>query len=197
MSSSYLAPADEARAELRAKGSRFLAIVAPTVDMESARGKVEAVRTQYSDASHVCWACRVGHPAEERASDAGEPAGTAGRPILNVMKGRQISDVVGVVVRWFGGVKLGKGGLARAYAGAVKLALEDLALERRSPSLRIRLTLPYDRISGVKRLVCPPEIEIVEQDYGDQVRIELQVVTWRLPEIEAKLADLGLTIEPD
>jgi putative IMPACT (imprinted ancient) family translation regulator len=133
-------------------------------------------------------------PPQERAVDAGEPAGTAGIPILQALRGREISDVVAVVVRWFGGVKLGKGGLARAYAEAVRIALEELPLCDRAPRMLLLLTLPYDRVGGVKRLIHPPEIELTEQDYGEQVRITLSALVSRLSELEENLAELGVEV---
>ncbi len=197
METGFSAPTAEARAELREKGSRFLAIVAPAVDEQAAKALIEATRKRHTDASHVCWAWRLGMPAQERFTDAGEPAGTAGLPILQVLRGREISDAVAIAVRWFGGVKLGKGGLARAYAGAARLAVEELPLSARVPRTRLVLNLPYERVGGVKRLVHPPDIELVEQEYGEWVRIVLSVIDPRLKELEDALAELGVAVDRD
>jgi putative IMPACT (imprinted ancient) family translation regulator len=133
-------------------------------------------------------------PPRERAADAGEPAGTAGVPMLQVLRGQEISDVVAVVARWFGGVKLGKGGLARAYAEVVRLAVDELALTERAPRIRLHLVLPYDRVGGIKRLIHPPEIELVDQTYGEKVRITLSAHESRLPDLEKVLAELGVEV---
>jgi len=193
----YLTPVDGSRAELREKGSRFLGFVTPVGAEEEARGLIEATIRRYPDATHVCWAWRIGMPASERSSDAGEPFGTAGVPMLQVLRGRNISDAVALVVRWFGGVKLGKGGLARAYAGTVGLAADNARLDERAPRLRVLVRVPYPRVGGVKRLVQPPEIVLAEEQYGEQAVMVLSVVTWRHSELVEALADLGLEAEPE
>ena len=194
METAYLAPTAEATAEVREKGSRFLSIIAPAADEKEAKALVESARRQYSAATHVCWAWRLGMPPRERAADAGEPSGTAGVPMLQVLRGREISDVVAVVARWFGGVKLGKGGLARAYAEVVRFAVDELTLTERAPKTRLHLTLLYERVGGIKRLIHPPEIELVDQTYGEQVRITLSVHESHLPDLEKILADLGVVV---
>jgi len=195
----YLAPGGEARAEIRDRGSRFLAVVGPVEDEKALRRGLDAVVREYPDATHHCWAARIGNPAGaspvERSSDAGEPAGTAGVPILQVLRGADLSDVLAVVVRWFGGTKLGKGGLARAYAGAAREALAALPLVRNVPAVELLVELPYDRIGGVKRLVHPPRIELLDESYGAAVRLRLSVFESERQSLEAALADLGLTAE--
>ena len=95
--------------------------------------------------------------------------------MLQVLRGSEVSDVLAVVIRWFGGTRLGKGGLARAYAGAVKGALETLAVVERRPITRLRVSLPYARVGHLKRLVHPPEVEIVEESYAELAEIVLEV----------------------
>ncbi len=197
MESGFSAPTAEARAELREKGSRFLAIVSPAADEQVAKAQIEAIRKRYPDASHVCWAWRLGMPAHERSTDAGEPSGTAGLPILQVLRGRDISDVVAIVIRWFGGVKLGKGGLARAYAGAARLAVEEIPLVARVPRTRLVLNLPYERVGGVQRLIHPPDVELVGQEYRERVSMVLSVIDPRLKELEGALAELGVEVDRD
>jgi uncharacterized YigZ family protein len=192
----YLAPGGEARGEIRDRGSRFLAIVGPVEDEEALRRGLDAVAREFPDATHHCWAARVGDPSGgaplERSSDAGEPAGTAGVPILQVLRGAELSDVLAVVVRWFGGTKLGKGGLARAYAGATREALAALPRVRNVPAVELVVELPYDRIGGVKRLVHPPRVELLEESYGAAARLRLSVFESEREAFEAALADLGL-----
>jgi uncharacterized YigZ family protein len=188
----YAAPRGTGRGEVREKGSRFLAVVAPATDEAAADAVVEALRGEHPDATHHCWARRLGAVARERWSDDGEPSGTAGVPILQVLRGRQLSDVVAVVVRWYGGVKLGKGGLARAYAAAARQAAEAAPVGRRVPRDEIAVELPYELIGAVKRLVRPPEVELAGESYGERVRLVLSVHRHLRGELEASLADLGI-----
>ncbi len=192
----YRAPAREARFELREKGSRFLAIVEPVGSVGVARERVRRRRQEFAQATHVCWAWRIGSTGEEGRSDAGEPAGTAGEPMLQVLRGAEMADVVAVAVRWFGGTKLGKGGLARAYAAAVKGALEDLEVVTRRPVTRLRIELPYDRLGDLRRLVQPPAVVIVEESYGSGVEIVLEIERQRVAELEEHLHGFALSIEP-
>ncbi len=193
----YRAPAAEARGELREKGSRFLAVVAPAPDEEAARAVVEALRREHPDATHHCFAWRLGAEARERSSDAGEPGGTAGPPILSALRGAGLSDVVAVVVRWFGGVKLGKGGLVRAYGGAARAALAAVQAVDRASVAELELTVPYPALGAVKRLVHPPEVELAEEVCGPvAARLRLAVHAARRPALEEALAALGLSPEP-
>jgi uncharacterized YigZ family protein len=189
--SSYNAPAAESRAEIREKGSRFLAVVGPAADEAAAKGLLEALARRHPDATHHCWAWRLGEPPRERSADAGEPAGTAGMPILQVLRGAGLSDVLAVVVRWFGGTKLGKGGLARAYAAAAREAVAGLAVVARVPLVRLSVEVPYDRVGAVKRLIRPPEVELEREEYGAAARLGLVVHEERLEALREALAELG------
>lgn len=191
----YLAPRAAVRAELREKGSRFLAIVLPAADEREARVQLSDLRQRYAEATHVCWARRLGAPPREARSDAGEPRGTAGEPMLRVLQGAELSDVLAVVVRWYGGTKLGKGGLARAYAGVLQQALERLAVTRRQAAVRLRLSLPYGVLGEVRRLVRPPEVEIAEERFGERAVVVLRVFESRLDRLEDRLASLGIDAE--
>jgi uncharacterized YigZ family protein len=190
---SYRSPGGEARAEIREKGSRFLAILGPAADEEAAKARLAALERELPDATHHCWAWRLGDPPRERSSDAGEPSGTAGVPILQVLRGAGLSDVLAVVVRWFGGTKLGKGGLARAYAGATREALPALPVTVRVPTARLALRVPYEKVGAVKRLVHPPEVELESEEYGEDARLVLSVHEERMGALREALADLGVT----
>jgi uncharacterized YigZ family protein len=187
----YDVPAGESTAEIREKGSRFLAIVGPAADEAAAKGVLEALARRYPDASHQCWAWRLGRQARERSADAGEPAGTAGVPILQVLRGAGLSDVLAVVVRWFGGTKLGKGGLARAYAAAAREAVAGLPVVSRVPVVRLGVEVPYERVGAVKRLIRPPEVELEREEYGATARLVLAVHEERQEDLRESLAELG------
>lgn len=188
----YSIPAGTSRGELREKGSRFLAVVGPATSEADAQERLEALHAEHGDATHHCWAWRLGRPPRERSADAGEPSGTAGLPILQVLRGAELSDVLAVVVRWYGGTKLGKGGLARAYAGATREALAALPVAHRFPTVSIPLDLTYEQAGAVRRLVHSPDVEIGDEAYGERVHLELRVRASRREEIEAALASLGV-----
>lgn len=113
------------------KGSRFVATVAPVTDEAAARAFVRELEQELPGATHHCWALRLHRPSLERAVDAGEPGGSAGRPILAALVGRDVVDACVVVSRWFGGTKLGVGGLVRAYGGAAAAVLDQAPLRPR------------------------------------------------------------------
>jgi len=196
----YLTARDEAWGELEEKGSRFLAGIAPAADEAAARAFLRRLRDAHPDATHHCSAWRVGRrdggpgaPLTERSSDDGEPGGTAGPPILEVLRGRDLEDVAAVVVRWYGGTNLGKGGLVRAYGGAARAAAEAVDVVRRVPVLNVELEVSYDLLGAVMRLVRPPAVELAGENYGeDGVTVTLAVRADHGNEVAAQLADLGL-----
>ncbi len=184
-----------AAAELREKGSRFLARVEPARDERSAKERLAAMAREHPDATHYCWAWRLGSPAGERSADAGEPIGTAGEPILRALRGAGLSDVVAVVARWYGGTNLGRGGLARAYGGVARLALEEVPAVPRWRYESLEVDVPYDRLGALERLVQPPRVELANAEYGSRVRCSLRVVPSRRAALEEGLAALGLAPE--
>ncbi len=192
--SSYPAPAGESWGEIREKGSLFLAWIGPATTEEAARAAMDRLARRHPDASHHCWAWRLGSPPRERSADAGEPSGTAGVPILQVLRGAGLSDVLAVVIRWFGGTKLGKGGLARAYAAAAREALAGLPTVLCVPTLRLTLDIPYERVGAVKRLIHPPAVELESEEYGERARLVLIVHEDRKEALEQSLADLGVVV---
>lgn len=129
---SYLTIGRDGFAEIEERRSRFRCTLVRVSDEEGARATIEQVRRLHWDARHNCSAMILGpERALEGSSDDGEPPGTAGAPMLNVLRGRELTDVVAVVSRWFGGVLLGTGGLARAYAGATRAALDEVGVVER------------------------------------------------------------------
>lgn len=185
-------PAGRAEGEVRDRGSRFLALIEPVEDEQEARAALAATARRFPDATHHCWALRVGSPPRERSSDAGEPAGTAGVPILRVLQGAGLSGALAVVVRWFGGTKLGKGGLARAYAAAAREALAGLEIVERPATAEVAVEVAFERVGAVKRLLRPPEVELAREEYGgERARLVLRVAEERRDALEEALAELG------
>lgn len=116
--------------------------------------------------------------------------------MLQVLRGAELTDVVAVVVRWFGGTKLGKGGLARAYGGAVREAISALPVARVLERVRLAVETPYDRLGAIKRLLRPPEVVLAAERYGERVELEIEVVPEERESLEAALAELALTPRP-
>ncbi len=144
---SYLTLAASSRAEIEVRRSRFVCTVAPVSSEDAARTAIEDVRSTSRDAGHHAAAFVLGpEPATLRSNDDGEPSGTAGAPMLDVLRGHGLTDVVAVVARWFGGTLLGTGGLIRAYGEAVTTALDDATLLRRE--LHGSVVVALDHVSG-------------------------------------------------
>lgn len=179
----YPVPAGTTITEELIRKSRFITTVAPAASVEEAKEVVERVRREHPDATHHCFAYLVGPPGSTihvGLSDDGEPHGTAGRPMLNVILHSGVGDVAAVVTRYYGGTKLGKGGLARAYAGGVKACLDAMELREKVSWQRIDLGLEYTVLDSFRKL-CPDfEAEIEVERFSDKV--DLQV---RLPEERA------------
>ncbi|MEM9290496.1 MAG: YigZ family protein [Acidobacteriota bacterium] len=179
--------------EMRERRSRFLAIAEPVQDREGAVQILRQLRERYDGANHVCWGLRIGPRPEEGFSDDGEPRGTAGLPILQALRGAELSDALVAVVRWFGGIKLGKGGLVRAYGDAARLVIHGAPRIARIPRRRLVVQLPYEQLGAVKRCLRPPQIELADENYGERVTLALDVHPGSLDSLHNHLAALGLT----
>ncbi len=187
-------PARRHRIESSVRRSRFITTLAPAPDEEAARRFVAEIREEFPDATHNCWAWVAGPPgstARVGMSDDGEPHGTAGRPMLNALLHGPVGEVVAVVTRYYGGVKLGRGGLGRAYAGGVQEALASLpTLERvRRRSVRLEVTYPF--IDAVKRLLDDLDVTVREERYGEAVELDVAVPEGALDRLERGLGDLS------
>lgn len=183
MASEFQTVAGEFRYEIeRIKGSRFLTSVAPADSAESALEFVARVSEEFSGANHNCWAFRLGRDgAVFRSSDDGEPGGSAGRPILQQLEGHGLTELVVVVTRWFGGTKLGVGGLMRAYGGAAGQTLDRAPLRTVVITRRLLVEHPYDCSAAVGALFAARSITPTASTYEADVRLELQ-----LPEHEVE-----------
>ena len=152
--SRYPIPAQQVRFQETISRSRFITTVAAAATPEQAHAFVAEIRTEFPDATHHCYAFVAGPPgstARVGMSDDGEPGGTAGRPMLSVLLGSGVGDIVAVVTRFFGGTKLGTGGLVRAYSGGVKSALAQLTLQEKVARQTLKLGCAYHWISEIGR----------------------------------------------
>ena len=172
----YLLPAKEARSEILVVNSRFIASAAPAESVAAAREFITRIRAEFDDASHNVPAFVIGHgnSVTSHCSDDGEPSGTAGRPALAVLSGSGLGDVVVVVTRYFGGTKLGTGGLVRAYSDAVRAVLEVLPRARRVPTHTALLAIPYNWFERLKLLVEAHQGAILDQQFAADVTLTLQ-----------------------
>lgn len=147
------------------KRSKFISFVIPVESEEEAMAELEEIRKAYYDARHACWAYRIGKgEVHERANDDGEPSSTAGKPILGQLVSHELTDVIGIVVRYFGGVKLGPSGLINAYRTATALAIESGEIVEHTLYTSYRLTFPFDLINSVMMLMRQYEAETIGSD---------------------------------
>lgn len=162
------------------KNSDFLTFLHPVISREEAIAHVELYRKKYPDANHVCWAYVIGNtrqPQTQAFSDDGEPSGTAGKPMLHVLTERDVGNSLAVVVRYFGGVKLGAGGLVRAYSSAVSEAVNSAQLVQVTPSIQIQVTVDFARETKIRHIVAMYKGEILAVDYATQVTLEISLAT--------------------
>ncbi len=160
-------------AETLIKKSRFIACVEPCAGRPEALARVAALRAAHPQAAHVCWALLAG--GQSAANDDGEPGGTAGRPMLDVLRHQGLEGVLATVVRYFGGVKLGAGGLVRAYTDAVAQALIGAPRTRLQAMKTLRCTFPYPQEGLVRRLAQQAGAELLDAQHGVQVTLSLRL----------------------
>lgn len=172
----YPVPARETRVELRVKNSRFIATLAPAFSVEEARALIGRLREEFADATHNVPAYVIGHGASVTAhcNDDGEPAGTAGRPVLAVLQGSGLGDAVMVVTRYFGGTKLGTGGLVRAYADAARAVLEATPRAEKAPTHTLRVVTPYNLFEPLRLLVEAHGGRILDESFAAEVTVRAQ-----------------------
>lgn len=200
MTDRYLTLARNGSAEVEVKRSRFLATLRRVETEEAARAVVEEVRRRDWDARHHCSAFVLGPDgAVQRSSDDGEPAGTAGAPMLEVLRGAGVSDVVAVVSRWFGGVLLGAGGLVRAYGDAVRAGLDATGTLVRERMLEAALELGHGDAGRVESELRQRGVAVLDTAYAERVRLLLGVPPAALSSTTALVAELtggGAHLEP-
>lgn len=188
----YPVPAGTHRVEEEIKRSRFLSTIGRASTVDEAAAFVRRVAAEHPDATHNCWAYVVGPPGSTGrigSSDDGEPHGTAGRPILNALLHSGVGDIVAVVTRYYGGTKLGTGGLVRAYGGGVQQALATMPRAERIEYASVAIVLGYARFPAVQQLFPDFEVEVLTQDFGAEVRLELRVPVERLDGLRSAVLD--------
>lgn len=193
MTRRYPIPAQIHRTEEAIRRSRFITTVGYGPTVEEARSFIAQVRDEFADATHNCWAYVVGPPGDSSTigcSDAGEPHGTAGRPMLAVLLGSGVGDVVAVTTRYYGGTKLGRGGLTRAYSGGVRQALDGCPLGESVATSTLTLTVDYPSIASLQRLFLRFEAEVLDEEYSTRATFEIKLPEEHVGSFTAALADL-------
>ena len=181
----------EGTAEFTVQRSRFIAYVAAVHDEEEARAFVSRLRKEHYDARHCCSAWILGADgAKQKSSDDGEPGGTAGMPILETMKRRSLTDAAVVVVRYFGGIKLGAGGLVRAYSHAAAIGIDAATLARRITLRRLLVTVGYETLSAVEHWSRQKKIRTGEASYAEKVTLPLLIEPKQYEKVKKELTDL-------
>ncbi len=193
-STRYPVPAERLRVEEEIQRSRFITTLTPVFSERQARAFIEEIRSEFPDATHNCWAYLIGPPGSSALvgmSDDGEPHGTAGRPMLNMLSHGPCGDIAAVVTRYYGGAKLGKGGLVRAYGGGVQLGLASLKLKEKLVYRRARLALPYSFVSHFQQIAARYQVAVLEENYGAEVGFLLNIPDDRVESLEADLTAAG------
>lgn len=199
MSDLYLTIKSPARASLTVKRSRFLAFAYPVESAGEAKARVDELSREYFDARHVCWAYMLGAARTEfRANDNGEPSGTAGKPILGQINSRGLTDVLVVVVRYFGGIKLGTPGLIATYREAASLVLDEAPVQERHVTDRLTFTYPYSVMNDVMKITRLPGVKTLQTAFDNTCLMTLEINRDYTESYRARLDAIdGLTFTPD
>ena len=191
---SWLVPAEPVTFVEEIKKSRFITLLAHTNGVEAAKAFVESVRAAHPDARHHCVAWVAGPPNDSQQlgfSDDGEPAGTAGKPMLAQLMGCGVGEITAVVVRYYGGILLGTGGLVKAYGGGVSQALNLLITTRKTPLTEYTLQCEYGQLAGIETLLGQFTGQIVASDYQASVHLRVALPQSELTAFSKKLADFS------
>jgi len=175
-------------AELEIRKSRFIAHAIPVADRDAAMTELQRLREQHPSATHVCWALLAG--GQSGMSDDGEPSGTAGRPILEVLRHHDLDGVLAAVVRYYGGVKLGAGGLVRAYTDAIASALLDAPRVERIAQVLLGVEVSYADEAKVRRWMDAEAYALVESAYGMLVKMTMRIPANAVDDAKRALIDM-------
>ncbi len=189
---SYPVPLHEARGELTVSNSRFISSLAPAFSVNEARAFIQRIKGELPDASHHVPVYLIGHGDSEIAhcSDAGEPSGTAGRPALAVLRGSGLGDVALVVTRYFGGTRLGTGGLVRAYSQAVRLVVEAVPRAEKTLTHSVMLAFAYTYLERIRLLVAAHAGTLLDESFAADVTLTARLTVEKFPAFQAALSDL-------
>ncbi len=190
MTAQYRTVYEGGEGEVVEKKSRFIAAVRPVHSEEEALKFIESVRKKYWDARHHCFAYVIGERGElQRCSDDGEPGGTAGKPILEVIMGEEIRNVVLVVTRYFGGTLLGTGGLVRAYSAAAKEGLASSVIITKIQGVKLHININYTGLGKIQYILGQRGLEVLEAVYTEKVELEALIPVDALESVKAEITE--------
>lgn len=192
INSKYKVPAETVVVSQEIKKSKFIATVGRVINMDSARHFIDKVSSEYSDASHNCYAFIAGNPfstTDIGFGDDGEVSGTAGMPMLNILQHKKIGEIVAVVTRYFGGTKLGTGGLVRAYSSSLQIALDELKLVDYVPLKSGNITFSYEYENAIRNILSMMKVEINDVKYSDKINILIDVAEPELNKLRNEIAN--------
>ena len=195
--SGYLIPSKNLETELVIKKSRFITFAYHVKSRAEAMQHLQSLRERYPDARHHCWAYLLGDPRAPKSvamSDDGEPSGTAGKPMLNVLQHKDVGDIFVVVVRYFGGIKLGAGGLVRAYSSAVQTAYDAMQCEQVIDMQSMQLFCAFDEEQKIRYLVERYEGTVEGSTYSEHVAMSLSLPREKIEALKAELGHLQNTV---
>ncbi|WP_410472912.1 IMPACT family protein [Faucicola mancuniensis] len=198
---SYFTLSAPCQAVLEIKKSEFLAFAYPIDSREQIMFHVEQLRQKYPDARHVCYGYIIGNPSNTTSAgfdDDGEPNGTAGRPILNVLQHKAIGNCLVAVVRYFGGIKLGAGGLTRAYSQATQMAVDNMTLSEFVPKSVVKVATDFANESFVRHIIDGLGATVVSVDYAKNVILSVEIAEKDITNLTEKIGFYGkLLLEQD
>jgi uncharacterized YigZ family protein len=192
VSARYPVPGARHRAEQTIERLRFICTIERTSSPLEAQEFLREMNGEFADATHNCWACLIGAPGSTDRigmSDAGEPHGTAGRPMLTVLQHSGVGDIAAIVTRYYGGTNLGTGGLVKAYGGTVQLALATLPRVERIDYTEMMVAVGYESISAVQQLLPRLESASLGEEYGERATFRLRVPVANVDSLRAALLD--------
>lgn len=194
MSDHYRTIAERAEFRHKIERSEFLGVAIPVTTEDAFFEELARAQKRWFDATHHCWAYRLFAESRSRSSDAGEPSGTAGKPILAAIEGAALHDAGVIVVRWYGGIKLGTGGLSRAYRDTAVETLGQAQVVDRYIYTRCRVLVPFDSLGAIYRVVDPPNVILAEEHYGEENIFELDVRESVAEAFRKRLTELRFTL---
>jgi len=186
----YYIPAETVSTVTEIKKSKFITTITAATSKEETFSFFQKIRDKYAGANHNCFAFIVGNPkspVDIGFSDDGEPSGTAGKPMLGVLQHNNIGNAAVIVTRFFGGTKLGTGGLVRAYSAAVKMAIEKISLDDFIESSRLQVFIPFQFESNVRHLLTTLDLTVLNSKYSEDVLIEIDVPERILDSLRKKI----------